>query len=106
MLLLFYFFILVIMSYFSENLTHIKNQFKKTKSIVNNSIYWLLVFAFISQFSWIISDSMMLQIWVFGWITSLYLILSHVSTDVQYLEKRIENIESELINIINKINPK
>ncbi|MEF2176052.1 MAG: hypothetical protein V3575_06250 [Candidatus Absconditabacteria bacterium] len=49
---------------------------------------------------------MMLQIGVFGGITSLYLILSHVSTDVQYLEKRIENIESELINIINKINPK
>lgn len=94
------------MSDFNENLKCIKKDFQKTKANTNYLFYWVCILVRILWFQEVFSEWVMLRIWMIAWIWWIALILTHVSADMKYLEKRIENIESEIRDINEELEQK
>ena len=90
------------MSDFNKNLKQLEKTFQATKTKSNYLFYWFLASIGILWFSWIVSEWTMLNLWVGSGVIAMTIVIFHISIDMKYLEKRIENIESEIRDINEK----
>lgn len=90
------------MSTFKENVKDLKKDFQEKKKKNKNYLYWILIIAIILQFTGIISDKIISRLWLVAGIISITIIIFDISTDMQHLDKRLDNIEEEISEIEHK----